>query len=136
EALETYGLLLEDDAWLLGKMEQFEPACDALGKARDIPSKRSGKTGPWLASGRTRVKWAQAVSKREAKSAQIAKLLAEADGDLAEVTKYSGKTVAAAEAYYWIGKGHSLQNDFRAASDAFKDGAQLAKDLKFLVWED
>ena len=54
-------------------------------------------TGRWLASGRTRVKWAEAVSKRDAKSPQVAKLLAEADGDLAEVTKYSGKTVAAAD---------------------------------------
>src|SRR5262249_61596250 len=55
EAWETYGLLLEDYGWLLGQIDKYQEACDALGKARDLPSKLVGKTGPWLASGRTRV---------------------------------------------------------------------------------
>ncbi|MBI1914053.1 MAG: protein kinase [Planctomycetes bacterium] len=135
EASETYGLLLEDYEYLNVKTGQYQPACDALEKARDINSKVGGKTSPWLGSGRTRVKWAKAVYKRDAKSPQVDALLAAADDDLGEVTKYSGKTVSAVEAYYWLGEGHSLK-DFRGAEEAFKAGVQLAKDLKSRVWED
>jgi tetratricopeptide (TPR) repeat protein len=136
DAWNTKGCILEDQAWLLGKTDQYRPAEEAFTKAMDSDSDSPGRMGPWLGRGRTRFKRAESLlgDKREAREGTI--LLTYARIDFEQVLGMAKTSIEAAEAHYWLGKTLALQKLPAQARRSFEAGLRLTKAKGYALWEE